>query len=177
MENYLLLCRNCHGKIDKVPEEFPVETLRAWRESHITWVDEELQASLTRVTFAELESVTDAIASAASLATSDFQLTPPDAKMDRNGLTQRLRRVIALSLSQAGQVRDFLMEFEETAPDFPEKLIGGFRKRYYEARARGLTGDDLYNHLATHESSDLALQTAQGMVVAYLFHTCDLFES
>jgi len=177
LENYLLLCPTCHTEVDKASKEYPSELLRGWRASHIQWVSAQLEASITRVTFEELRLVTEAIADTVSSEGTGLRLTPPEEKMERNELTQRLRRSISLSLSQAAQVREFLMEFEEVIPDFPNRLISGFRAEYFLARSRGLAGDELYSHLATHESSDLALQTAQSMVVAYLFHTCDLFES
>jgi hypothetical protein len=37
-ENLILLCRNCHGRIDGLKEAYPVESLRHIKEDHEAWV-------------------------------------------------------------------------------------------------------------------------------------------
>ena len=34
-DNVLLLCPNCHSMVDKVPGEFPIHTLKKWKEGHV----------------------------------------------------------------------------------------------------------------------------------------------
>lgn len=38
LENLVLLCRVCHGIVDSQPRTYPVEDLRALRDSHVQWV-------------------------------------------------------------------------------------------------------------------------------------------
>jgi hypothetical protein len=38
-DNLVLLCPTCHTKIDKAPDEFPVELLLEWKAQHERWVD------------------------------------------------------------------------------------------------------------------------------------------
>ena len=42
LENIILLCRNCHKKIDDNPSAFTVERLKDMKENHIKWVNERL---------------------------------------------------------------------------------------------------------------------------------------
>jgi len=97
--------------------------------------------------------------------------------MKKNRLTARTQSLIALGLSQAAHVKDFLEDVEEMEPTFPDRLVEGFKREYHLGFADGLSGDDLFQHLATNRSSDLNFQAAQLAVTSYLFHACDLFES
>jgi len=38
IDNLILLCRVCHAAVDRQPATYPVETLRALRDKHVTWV-------------------------------------------------------------------------------------------------------------------------------------------
>ncbi len=40
--NLILLCPNCHTKVDKAPQKFPVETLHSWKSQHEDWVEKSL---------------------------------------------------------------------------------------------------------------------------------------
>lgn len=37
--NLVLLCPTCHTRIDKAPENYPVEVLHQWKAQHEAWVD------------------------------------------------------------------------------------------------------------------------------------------
>ena len=41
-ENLVLLCPTCHTKVDKAPNQFPIELLCNWKEVHETWVEKML---------------------------------------------------------------------------------------------------------------------------------------
>lgn len=179
-DNHILLCPTCHTLVDKNPSQYPAATLRSWKTEHEAWVAEQLSRALQYVSFVELERVCEGILNATeSVGSSELNLdlVPPIEKMDKNGLTARTHNLISMGLSQAAHVRKFLEDQEEIDPDFPDRLVLGFRRQYHLALARGIDGDDLFQHLATHKSSDLSLQATQIAVVSYLFHACDVFES
>lgn len=176
-ENHILLCGTCHTLIDKSPGDFPPELLHAWKRNHESWVDTGLQTAVVEVTFAELEVVCASISDAAPLSTDlDLRLTPPTEKMRKNGISERLHGTISMGLSQAGVVRRFLTRYNEIDPQFAERLVNGFKTAYVEAELQGLGGDRLYRHLASHPGSELSLHAARIALVAYLFHSCDIFE-
>lgn len=179
-ENHILLCPTCHREIDKAPDEFSPDLLRQWKREHESWVLKSLKTAIQYVSFLELNQVCVGVVSSIESSegiTLDLTLIPPLEKMKRNGLTTRTQSLIALGLSQAAHVRDFLEDIEEMDPNFPDRLVEGFKREYHLGLADGLSGDDLFQHLATHRSSDLNLQAAQLAVTSYLFHACDLFES
>lgn len=176
-ENYILLCPNCHTLVDKSPDSYPPELLRAWKSAHEAWAQDRIREALVGITFSELEVICESISNASpNGSTTEFILTPPAEKMRKNGLSPRLYTMISMGLSQARTVRDFLAKYEEIDPQFNQRLIAGFRAAYEEARLQGLSGDKLFHHLATPRGSDLPHLAARLALVCYLFHACDIFE-
>ena len=176
--NHILLCSTCHTVIDKTPADHPPQVLREWKQRHEAWVTEQLERAMGYISFRELETVCEGVASSElGEEVLDLSLLPPLEKMQKNGLTERMRSVLSMGLSQAAHVREFLSDVEEVEDDFPERLVHGFRTQYYLGLSKGLTGDELFQHLSTHQSTDLSLQAAQLAVTSYLFHACDIFES
>lgn len=43
--NLILLCPTCHTKVDKAPDQFPVNLLRDWKGRHEAWIQESLTGS------------------------------------------------------------------------------------------------------------------------------------
>jgi hypothetical protein len=174
------LCPTCHTKIDKDANNYPVDLLRQWKAEHEDWVARILIANMPQVSFAELEQVARGLLHPSFPLSDDFTVTPPNEKLDRNGLGTRTRLLLNTGLAIAPEVSEFIQRSNEYVdPNFGDRLAAAFTQKYAEERASGLTGDALYSSLATFAAppgSDLVRQAAGYAVLAYLFETCDVFE-
>jgi len=178
-ENLILLCPNDHTPVDKQDSTFTVQDLRSWKNEHERWVFDRTRDAVPGVGFAELEIVTKALVGAGKKSSVDFKLLDPTHKMARNALTDRVKFQLTLVLSKAREVEEFVVDMGKLDAQFPERLKAGFVQEYERQVAAKVTGDALYEALATFASGgqhDFALQAAGRVVLAYLFEKCEVFE-
>ena len=180
-ENLILLCPTHHDLVDLQPNTFTSGDLRTWKEEHHAWVQQTLADAVVRITFKELELVTQALEAApASMAPLTLPV-PPAQKMQYNGLSVDAANYFRIGQLRFGDVEAYVAEVSSIDPDFGEKLKAGFRQRYDELWERDLRGDDLYVALADWAAGGRGAsqirQAAGVAVLSYLFHICDVFET
>jgi hypothetical protein len=178
-DNLILLCATHHLQVDGQANTYAIQQLRQWKADHEQWVQSALAQEMPRVTFRELEMVTSAIIALAMPVTTNFSITPPQEKMQRNRLTDKSSFRLTIGLSKAKEVGDFVKYIAALKSDFPEQLTAGFLNEYQKLLGSGLVGDALFQALtdfASGGSRAFDRQAAGIAVVAYLFEKCELFE-
>jgi len=177
--NLILLCGHHHTLVDVQPSTYTSDDLRHWKRDHEAWVRESLAAEMHEVGFAELEIVTRGIAGHPMEPVTDFSVTPPAEKMERNTLTPQVNGLLNIGYLRTKEVEAFVEAVSQHDPRFPEALKAGFVERYDDLRAQGFGGDDLFEALREFASSrrwDFQRQAAGLAVLVYLFDKCEVFE-
>jgi hypothetical protein len=177
--NLVALCPKHHRIADQQENTYTVDEMRAWKDAHEALVDSQMESVVGQLTFTELELVADAVMATSAEATSGFQLTDIRPKMAKNQLTDRVSRDIATGMLGADVVKDYVARRALMAPDFPDRLRGGFLGEYDRLYGQGLRGDELFLALrsfAAPAHTDLNRQTAGLAVLVHLFRICELFE-
>lgn len=178
-ENLILLCPTCHTEIDKQHATYTIAHLRTVKADHESWVRDRLREAVPSVGFVELEFVAKAIANAPQPQPTDLVLIDPAAKMEKNGLTDRVRFELSLGLSKAYEVDRCVVHLGALDPNFPNALKTGFVQEYTALRAGGVQGDALFEALrifASNGHHEFKLQAAGLAVLTYLFEKCEVFE-
>lgn len=178
-DNLILLCATHHALVDGQANTYTIQQLRQWKTDHEQWVQSTLAQEMPNVTFRELEMVTSTITAWPIAVTTDFVLTPPQEKMQRNKLTAKSNFRLSIGLSKAKEVNQFVEHVAALRPNFPEQLTAGFLTEYQNRLQSGLVGDALFEAItdfASGGSSDFDRKAAGIAVVAYLFEKCELFE-
>ena len=178
-ENLILLCPNCHAKIDHSSEEYPAELLRRKKEEHEKWCERNLGKNISSVNFPELDVAAKAIATGEYLAASGFQLTPIKDKIDKNQLTQEVVAYIRSGMCRSREVKEYLKKQEQLDSGFPNRLKDGFQKKYQELKQTNPSGDDLFWAFTDFINSILReeRERAAGIaILCHLFELCDVFE-
>ncbi len=126
-----------------------------------------------------MEIVTKAITQNCPPANKDLTLTPPVAKIQKNGLTGHSQLLITMGLSKAHEVGEFVEHVAQVDSDFPERLKAGFVAEYDRLKAGGAEGDLLFENLrdfAGGAAQNFSRQAAGLVVLCYLFERCEIFE-
>jgi nucleoside phosphorylase len=140
---------------------------------------DDLATEMAKLTFGELEAVTNYVVEQSAQPGVDFRLLDPREKMERNGLTARTHDQLVLGLSKVQLVTDYVEHIAKLDNRFPDKLTAGFLAAYRRLSEEGLERDDLFDHLAEfacrydHRTRYRAAGLA---VLTYLFEKCDVFE-
>lgn len=177
--NLIFVCPTHHTEIDQQPAKYPVEMLQGWKAEHERSVRSALSKAMTEIKFAELEVVTQALLGNPMPATTDFALTDPQEKLNRNSLGANVHWLLQLGLSRASVVSHFIQRFSEIDSEFSERLRAGFVNEYRRLRGEGIVGDELFFRLqsfAGRNSNNVLNQAAGLAVLSYLFETCEVFE-
>jgi hypothetical protein len=180
-ENLLLLCAACHRLVDGQPADYPNDVLMAIKREHLDWVDANLENEMSSIKFPELEVVCSRIISSDLASSTAFNSLPPQDKIDLNHLGPSSSKKITMGLMQAPLVAEYLQSMvTHVDPDFPPRLIAGFRHEYDKHCSTGMKGDGLFillEHFAAGGSSDFERHAAGLAVLAHLFQVCDIFET
>lgn len=176
--NWILLCGTHHDLVDAQPNTYTADDLRSWKTKHEAWVHACLVAEMPNVTFAELETVTNAILRIPKDPSG--MLVAPDlrAKMKRNDLTAQVEDLMISGLGKSQEVQKFVQFETLRSPHYPERLKAGFVSEYNRLVGEGLDGDYLFE--ALHDFSygnhrDFRKQAAGLAVLVYLFQKCEVF--
>lgn len=176
--NLIYLCPNCHTKIDKQENDYPVDLLFQIKEEHEKWVNQQMDNGMSEVTFAELEIASRVIASGNHSTDNEFHIISPEEKIKKNNLSQAIRSLILSGLSRSGEVRDYLSKQAQLDMDFPEKLKNGFKDKYIEMK-KTTDGDALFYGMmkfAENGKADFAQRAASLAILCHLFEICEVFE-
>ena len=177
-DNLIYLCPSCHTKIDKQEKDYTAECLLELKREHEAWVADQQDQKMSEVSFAELEIAAKALSSGKHSNNSDFQVIPPEKKIDKNGLTEKSRSYISMGLSRSGEVGRFIASMSQLDEDYPERLRAGFSQKYLELKAE-YSGDELFFAMlefAQAGQNDFKQQAAGLAILSHLFHLCEVFE-
>ena len=78
----IFLCRDHHAAVDAQESSYSVEELQRWKREHETAVDAQMEASVGRVTFVELELVADQVMATPTTEVAGFTLTEVREKVE-----------------------------------------------------------------------------------------------
>lgn len=182
--NLIYLCGPHHDAIDSQLDLHTTAYLTEAKESHEAAVARAVRVAIGRVSYKELllvcEVITDGVSSSSA---SPVELAlPVQAKILINELGERPTRLIQTGLSQAARVADFISFQAGSSPEFGRRLADRFRADYFQARAEGLTSDEIFDVLVgrAYDNAGFAdspeTRAAALAVIAYLFEICELFE-
>ena len=179
VDNLLYLCTDDHTIIDKVPADWPTQTLMDLKASHERQVRQAMEAAFADVTFPELQNAVSWVANQSPSQSGSFDITSPEEKIKKNALSNGSRHIIAAGLMSRETVADYVEAEAQLDPDFPERLKAGFLEEYFGKRKEGHKGDDLFELMCAFAQRGLHKQadkTAGIAVLVYLFEICDVFE-
>lgn len=178
--NLIYLCGDCHTKIDKLENDWPVPKLLAIKAVHEAKVGRAVEEAFADVNFPELSKATAWLADIEPAKdVVDFALLTPEAKIKRNNLSNGARHIITAGLASRKVVSDFIEAETREDSDYPERLKSGFLSEYHRLRALGYRDNDLFDLMcvfAQRGSASQAQKTAGLAVLVYLFEICDVFE-
>lgn len=177
--NLILLCPNHHRLVDARESTYTVDELRSWKTDMETMFHQVLTREMVSVTFAELETVTQALVNIGATPSSSISVIPPREKMARNGLTEQTGDLFRIGLLQTRQVEQFVETMSGMDSTFVLRLTSGFVNAYQRHRRAGLEGDSLFEEMrlfSAQSRTDLRYQCAGLAVLVYLFERCEVFE-
>lgn len=177
-DNLIYLCPTCHTKIDKQEKDYPAELLFKIKNDHEAWIFEQLDESMSDVTFAELEIAAKTIASGKYTGNGDFSVITPEEKIEKNGLTKEIHALITTGLSRSAEVGEYLVRATYLDEKFTERLKTGFKEKYMELKII-MSGDDLFMAMFKFSQAgqrDFKQQAASLAILSHLFHLCEVFE-
>lgn len=178
--NLILLCPTHHVKVDGQYETYPAAMLTAWKTGHEKKYAEALSGPVGSVGFAELEVAAKSLLSPRGTAViHSLAVIPPHEKIDRNELGPTTSMLLSMGAAKSAEVEEMMIQAAQLDPQFPERLSAGFTQRYEAAKARGLTGDDIFNELYEGVGGggvDNGVGAAGLCIIAHLFIICDIFE-
>lgn len=178
-ENLILVCPKCHAKIDTDEEKYTVEVLHQIKTKHEKWAKEQLDRSMSKFGFAELEIAVKCIASGNfSSKEEKFEVISPKDKIKKNNLTETSKELITMGLSRSSTVKRFFSAQSEIYLNFTDKIKEGFQEKYMELK-QIYGGDSLFEAMVefSHGGSGNLVEQAAGLaILCHLFELCDVFE-
>lgn len=179
VDNRILVCPSCHTKIDAQLNSYSVETLLKYRSEHEEWVAGCVQDEVSNISFSELDVVTKHLISNPGVVSESLTLLPPKEKINKNGLSGAIEKMILVGMTQTGQVSKYVEDMAAIDAGFVDRLVGGFVSEYQRLFAAGIRGDQLFEELmefSCASASDFKQRAAGLSVLVYLFERCDVFE-
>ena len=177
--NLIMLCPTHHEIVDARESTYTVEILRGWKADREAKVLDFLAREMQSITFAELETITQALVNNGQMDSDSMSVIPPRQKMDRNGLTARTGTLLNIGLVQSKQVQHFVETMSGIDGTFIGRLISGFVNEYQRNTQGGLRADPLFEAMRLFSAqgrSDIRYQSAGLAVLVYLFERCEVFE-
>lgn len=179
-DNWILLCPTHHDIVDNQPNTYTAADLRKWKQDIEKWVRDRYKEALPKISFAELEMITQYIMESPSAPSDDIIVIPPKEKVEKNGLSEKVDRYLKLGLVQKSLVEKYVNHMEMIQPNFSVRLINGFVQEYNRLRdIESLYGDDLFFALlsfASRGNDNFETKSAGLAVLCYLFIKCEVFE-
>ena len=181
IDNLILLCGNCHDRIDTLPKNHVVETLLEMKRKH---EDKIKTDEIPKIHFAELSTACSALASNTYDKTRiDWEYLEIDQKINKNKLSTEVENLLTHGLSRSHEVENFLSQQSKIDPNYPERLKKGFKDQY-NLLSKNYSSDDLFYKMKywaenidyNYEGNIVAVQAAGFVVLCHLFHICEVFE-
>ena len=177
--NLVLLCPTHHRLVDVQENTYTVDILRGWKEDRESRFQRALGEEMASISFAELETITQALVNTGPPPSVSMTVIPPQEKMDRNGLTAWTGNLFNIGLVQSKQVQQFVEDMSGLDSTFLGRLTSGFVREYQRQVGEGLEGDSLFEAMRLFSAqgrSEMRYQSAGLTVLVYLFERCEVFE-
>jgi 5-methylcytosine-specific restriction endonuclease McrA len=177
-DNLILLCANCHTKIDKDEITYTVQKLKRIKKEHEEWVNTQLKMSMTEFSFAELEVIVKYLVNNHPPFHEEVIMAiPPQEKIQKNNLSNEVAKYINMGMINTHQVKEYLNRHPD--PEFSKRLKNEFVTKYIELRNKNLHGDDLFYEqwdFASGNYSEFKYRAAGLTLLTYFFELCEVFE-
>lgn len=182
-KNWILVCNKHHPVIDERDEngntKYSVATLKQWKNDLESFVTRRLEKTMPAVTSHELGVITRYVMAKPEDPNADFTLIDPEKKLEKNGLTESISKLLKIGLGKSKEVENYVTHTSKIDPNFPDELRAGFVLKYYELWRDDYRGDSLFLGLrdfACQNSEDPLKEAAALAVLAFLFERCEVFE-
>jgi len=175
--NLILLCCNCHTKIDSDAKTYTVEYLLNLKASHEEKVLSALKTASVSFTFAELETLCNYIAeNRAQAPLYNYLLVGISDKIAKNTL-EGVTGYIDMGLTSVIKIEDYFNRHPD--PSFVDKITGYMSFKYKELKGNNLNSVDIFYALwgvACGNNTEPNYEAAGLAIVVYFFEKCEVFE-
>lgn len=185
-ENIIIVCANCHKKIDTDTETYTVEKLKKIKQDHINRIkllkenmvnfdfDDLLYASKSILDYENKENETNKINIEYN---ATYDIKPIEYKIRKNDMSFLSKNHIIPAMLQQDTVSDFISKMSKENENFAYELLSSLKK-YYNKFKIEYSGDMLLTKLYSQFIKPLSdkQQSACLAIIVYFFTICELFE-
>ena len=183
-DNLMLVCQNCHAKIDADTEKYTVEYLKEIKRNHIRKMKIIRENSSANFHYEDLYYASKNIINneITPLKTNyefyeDYELPDIEYKMNKNELTPISRDNIVNGVAQQPLIERFFIDMSKEDTLFFDKVKSSL-KNCYKSLEKQYSGDYLF--LGIYENFKKGLNNTQQSaclgIIVYFFIICELFE-
>ncbi len=133
--------------------------------------------TLLSVGFPDVQVVLQTIEGQTPPVVPDLRPIPPE-KLDKNGLSEPVRRLLREGQVKSTLVRRFFQRYHD--PQLGDRVASAFRGRYEQLKSAGQSPDLIFQELQAFaggmKRGTPQHEAAVITVLAYLFEECDIFE-
>ncbi|MBQ9273584.1 MAG: HNH endonuclease [Succinivibrio sp.] len=190
-DNLILLCPNCHRKVDQDAEKYPAQELYRLKKERQQLVSEAIEKGRNEFADRDLMAAIDEIRVQLSVNDRredldyrpDFSMIPSAEKMTKNDLSPQVKRDLIHGLERGRDVAEYFRKNGILSGGRADDLKLGFQRCYRQLKQAGVGGDGVFFALrdcvvskdASYEENGRR-QAAAEAVIAQLFVMCELFE-
>lgn len=180
-DNLIFVCPTCHTIIDNDEKTYTVAKLKELKAEHIKNAINDLEASVDKVTCAELDIIIKCITNPneQNNPSEDYKIITPQEKIDKNSLSLGTAQCITMGLANSNLIRNYINQITNINISFEQNLRNAFINKYLELKKQNLSGDDIFTSLwdFAKSNNDTNIVSAAALsVVSYFFLECDIFE-
>lgn len=180
-DNLLIVCNNCHKKIDSDETKYTVDNLLKIKQEHEAKVQLLIKKSINDVTCEELAITIKYLTSntVANNNIDDYTLIHPKEKILKNSLSRNVANFITIGLANFLLVKNYINNQANIDFSFEQNLKNAFICKYKELKEKQLDNNEIFGEIwefakanrNTNESVAAALS-----IISYFFLECDIFE-
>ena len=176
-DNLILLCRNCHKKIDTDTITYTPSKLRQIKIDHEKSKHTATLKSIMDISFAELDVLTKYLISTTVSLDEDYTITHLAEKIKKNELSSNVSSLIRIGVSRVNLIKEYINCNLDML--FGLRLRTGFINEYKKLCEKNRSGDEIFFELLYYAggmSNDAKKYAAALAIVVYFFETCEVFE-
>lgn len=177
LDNFIIVCRNCHKIIDSNPDDFPIVELIKIKKLHEKIMGNRFTKEVTELTFNELEEVLKHLDLNKKSVSSDFKSLKINDKINKNEFSEIVSDIILKSYSQIEIVTKYLKD--HAIIDLGDRIRDRFVTEYNQITTKSQNSDDVFFELwafACYNSSTESFRKAGIALLVYFFESCEVFK-
>ena len=183
-DNLILLCSNCHKKVDDAPRQYPADELKKIKKEHIINIDRKQEYINADVPFKEYVEILEILSTQNSVSsciipTLDYEVTPIQAKIDKNHLSTQATNQIKAGLTRYKDIDTTFNQLQKERPKLIPTVVYNFKSKYYSLKSNEQDENKVFNDLiqyASQGNTDDSKILASAAVIVFLFIKCEIFE-